>query len=46
MRMPSLPLLRRLRQDQSGLVLIEFAYSLPVLLALTLGGLEVANLLR
>ena len=44
MRMPSLPLLRRLRQDQSGLALIEFAYSLPVLLALTLGGLEVANL--
>ena len=44
MRMPSHPLLRRLRQDQSGLALIEFAYSLPVLLALTLGGLEVANL--
>lgn len=44
MRMPSLPLLRRLRHDQSGLALIEFAYSLPVLLALTLGGLEVANL--
>ncbi|QHD66283.1 pilus assembly protein [Sphingobium yanoikuyae] len=44
MRKPSLTFLRQLQRDQSGLALIEFAYSLPVLLALTLGGLEVANL--
>lgn len=36
--------LRRLRGDQSGVALIEFAYSLPVLLVLSMGGLEVANL--
>ncbi|HAF40985.1 MAG TPA: hypothetical protein DCG90_04345 [Sphingobium sp.] len=36
--------LRRLRKDQSGLALIEFAYSLPVLLILALAGLEVAHL--
>ncbi|MDI1296851.1 MAG: pilus assembly protein [bacterium] len=35
---------RRLRDDQSGLALIEFAYSLPVLMVLSMGGLEIANL--
>lgn len=34
----------RLRKDQSGLAIIEFAYSLPVLLVMCMGGLEVANL--
>lgn len=33
-----------LRKDDRGLAVIEFAYSLPVLLALGLGGLETANL--
>lgn len=36
--------MRRLRDDQSGLALIEFAYSLPVLMVLCMGGLEIANL--
>lgn len=35
---------RHLRDDQSGLALIEFAYSLPVLMVLSMGGLEIANL--
>lgn len=35
---------RRLRGDESGLALIEFAYSLPVLMILSMGGLEIANL--
>ena len=35
---------RRLHVDQSGLALIEFAYSLPVLMILSMGGLEIANL--
>lgn len=35
---------RRLRDDQSGLAIIEFAYSLPVLMILSMGGLEIANL--
>lgn len=35
---------RRLCDDQSGLALIEFAYSLPVLMVLSMGGLEIANL--
>lgn len=35
---------RRLGDDQSGLALIEFAYSLPVLMILSMGGLEIANL--
>lgn len=36
--------LRRLRRDDRGLALIEFAFSLPVLLILGLVGLECANL--
>lgn len=35
---------RRLRDDQSGLAIIEFAYALPVLMVLSMGGLEIANL--
>jgi hypothetical protein len=35
--------LRELARSQSGLALIEFAFSLPILLSLLLGGLEVAN---
>ncbi|WP_420853318.1 TadE/TadG family type IV pilus assembly protein [Sphingobium estronivorans] len=31
-------------KDESGLAVIEFAYSLPILMALSLGGLETANL--
>jgi Flp pilus assembly protein TadG len=37
-------LLRRLRDDRSGLAFIEFAYSLPILIPLTIFGLEAANL--
>ncbi len=37
-------LLRRLRRDERGLALIEFAFSLPVLLILGMAGLESANL--
>ena len=33
-----------IRKNESGLAVIEFAYSLPVLMALSMGGLEVANL--
>ena len=36
--------LARLRSDQDGLALIEFAYSLPFLVILSMSGLEVANL--
>jgi Flp pilus assembly protein TadG len=36
--------LRTFRENESGLAVIEFAYSLPVLLVLGLGGLETANL--
>jgi Flp pilus assembly protein TadG len=42
--LPIAPQLRLLRKDQSGLALIEFAYSLPVLMILSMGGLEIANL--
>ncbi len=35
--------LQRLRADTSGLALIEFAYSLPFMLLLSLGGFELAN---
>lgn len=38
-----LRLARRLRRDERGVQLIEFAISLPVLLTLGLGGIEVAN---
>lgn len=34
---------RRLKADTSGLALIEFAYALPVMLFLGLGGIEMAN---
>ncbi|MFN2260161.1 MAG: TadE/TadG family type IV pilus assembly protein, partial [Parasphingopyxis sp.] len=37
-------LLRRLRRDERGIALTEFAISLPLLLTLILGGLETANL--
>jgi hypothetical protein len=37
-------LLKSLRRDQSGVAFIEFAYSLPVVLGIGLGGIEVANL--
>jgi Flp pilus assembly protein TadG len=35
--------LRQLKDDNSGVALIEFAFSLPILLALIFGGLETAN---
>lgn len=35
---------QRLHSDQSGLALIEFAYSLPLLMVLSMSGLEIANL--
>lgn len=34
----------RLRRDQRGLAFIEFAYSLPLILGIGLGGVEIANL--
>jgi Flp pilus assembly protein TadG len=37
-------LLQRLRHDRSGLAFIEFAYTLPILIPLTIFGLEAANL--
>ncbi len=37
-------LLNSLRRDQRGLAFIEFAYSLPVVLGIGLGGIEIANL--
>ena len=37
-------LLRRFRDDRSGVAFIEFAYSLPILIPLTIFGLEAANL--
>lgn len=36
-------LFRRLARDESGLAMVEFAVSLPILLSLGLGGLEVAH---
>jgi hypothetical protein len=39
-----LPLLARLRRDERGVALIEFAYALPLILALAFAGLETANL--
>ncbi|MDF2495129.1 pilus assembly protein [Sphingomonas sp.] len=38
------PLLLRLKRDQRGLALIEFALTLPIVLVLLLYGLETANL--
>lgn len=37
-------LARRLKQDRSGLALIEFAFSLPIFMGLGFYGVEVANL--
>lgn len=37
-------LTRRLRRDDRGLALIEFAFSLPILVVLCMSGLECANL--
>lgn len=37
-------LFRKLFRDTSGLALIEFAYGLPLLLGIGLGGMEIANL--
>lgn len=34
---------RRLRNDRSGLALMEFAFSLPILLTMILGGAEITN---
>lgn len=43
--MIKLPLsLRRLRADTSGLAMIEFAFGLPILMAMTFGGAETTNL--
>lgn len=47
MTYPVFPLRRRLselRDDNRGLALIEFAFSLPVLVVLSMAGLETANL--
>ncbi len=35
--------LNGLRRDRSGVALIEFAYSLPILCILSMGGIEIAN---
>ena len=40
----SAPLLSRLRADRSGVAMLEFALSLPIVLALGLYGIETANL--
>lgn len=37
-------LARRLRRSRSGVAMIEFAYALPVLVTVAIGGTEVANL--
>lgn len=43
--MPALrQVVRRLGRDRSGVALVEFAFSLPILLTLGLAGLETANL--
>jgi hypothetical protein len=44
MKHSALSIVRRLRDDSSGLALIEFGYSLPLLLGLGGYGLELANL--
>lgn len=36
-------ILRRLHADRAAVAMVEFAYSLPVLMTLGLGGMEVAN---
>lgn len=35
--------IKRLRRDESGLAMVEFAVSLPFFLGLTIGGVEIAN---
>jgi hypothetical protein len=35
--------IRRVKDDSEGIALVEFAFSLPILLALIFGGLETAN---
>ena len=40
---PILAALRRLRRDQSGLALIEFAYSLPIMITMVMYGTELTN---
>lgn len=42
-RLAPAPLVRRLHRDRSGLALMEFAISLPILLLLATSGLELAN---
>lgn len=37
-------ILRRIRDDRSGLALLEFAFSLPIVLFLGIAGIETANL--
>ncbi len=39
-----LPLVKRLKEDSSGLALVEFAYGFPILLALSGYGMEITNL--
>lgn len=43
-KLPLGALLRRLKRDDGGLALVEFAYSLPILMLLGFTGVEVANL--
>ena len=43
MRVPSMPLLARLRANISGTTVVEFAFALPVLLAMYLGGYVLAD---
>lgn len=44
LRLPRYRPLGRLGRDQRGVAMIEFAYALPLILALGFGGLEIANL--
>ncbi|EQB30713.1 TadE/TadG family type IV pilus assembly protein [Sphingobium ummariense] len=41
---PATMLMRRICRDEAGLALVEFAYAVPFMLLLTLGGAEMANL--
>jgi len=40
---PLPPVFRRLHRDQSGVALLEFAFALPIMLTLSLGGAEITN---
>ena len=42
--MRPIPFLQRLRRDQRGLALLEFGFTLPILLVIILFGLETANM--